>query len=450
MEITFLGAAGTVTGSKFLVRAGRTRVLVDCGLFQGFKEARLRNWEPFPVDLAGIDAVVLTHAHIDHSGCLPLLVKNGYGGPIYCTLPTRDLCNIMLPDSGRIHEEDARYANKKGYSRHHPALPLYTEKDGKAVIPRMKTLKFGQEQKIGDLSFHLSEAGHILGAGSIHLTTGRKSIYFSGDLGRDCDPLMRPPTAPEPADWIVMESTYGNREHADMEVIDAMESVAKRTLERGGTLLIPSFAVGRAQQIMFCLEEVFRRGNVERVPVYLDSPMATSASVIYTRHHAYHKLAPSELDKIGGHVHFVRTPDESKMLNFREGPMVIISASGMLTGGRVLHHLKVRAPVRNNTIFLPGFQAPGTRGARLVAGEPRIKVHGMYVDVEAEIVQIDAFSAHAGQRELLDWISKADGEQNGIFLVHGEPEASAQLKQLIEKRLRFDVTIPEHEQTFTL
>ncbi|MHC4958932.1 MAG: MBL fold metallo-hydrolase RNA specificity domain-containing protein [Planctomycetota bacterium] len=450
MEITFLGAARTVTGSRFLVRAGGTRVLIDCGLFQGFREARRKNWDPFAVPPDRIDAVILTHAHIDHSGYLPLLVKRGFTGPIYCTVPTRDLCSIMLPDSGRIHEEDARYANEKGYSRHHPALPLYTEKDGKAVIPQMHVVPFGLDQRIGELEFHFAEAGHILGAAGAHVRNGKRSIYFSGDIGRYADPIMRPPTAPEPADYIVMESTYGDRRHADLDVVEALEEVAGRTFERGGMLLIPSFAVGRAQTIMYCLDEMFRRGKVGRVPVYLDSPMATDATAIYDKHVDYHKLSADDVERVGRSVVFVRTPDESRALNFKPGPMVIISASGMLTGGRVLHHLKERAPVRSNTILLPGYQAPGTRGARLARGEPKIKVHGMYVDVEADVVQLDAFSAHAGQRELMEWIGHADGEQRKVFLVHGEVESAETLATLIRRRLRFEVVVPGHGDAFDL
>jgi len=450
MEITFLGAAETVTGSRFLLRAGGATILVDCGLFQGEKRLRLRNWNPLPFDPRSLDAVVLTHAHIDHSGYLPVLVREGFRGPIHCTAPTRDLCNIMLPDSGRIQEEDARYANKEGFSKHRPALPLYTEEDAQRVLPLLRGMGYGEGGSVGDVEFDFRPAGHILGAASARLRFEGKSMLFSGDLGSPGDVLLPDAEPPGEHDWIVMESTYGDRDREEVDVVDALEKIVVEALDRGGMLLIPSFAVGRAQKLVYCLEEIFRRGRVKRVPVYLDSPMAVDVTELYERHVAYHKLTKQECAKVCSSVRLVRTTDESKALNGKRGPMVIISASGMLTGGRVLHHVRQRAPDRKNTILLPGYQAPGTRGAALANGVDRIRIHGKNVEVEAQVRQIDVFSAHADQGELLDWIAAASAPPRNVFLVHGEPEASDALRYRIVDRTGFPVHIPEHRETFRL
>ena len=447
MEITFLGAAETVTGSRFLVKAGGATILVDCGLFQGEKRLRLRNWNRLPFDPRDVDAVVLTHAHIDHAGFLPVLVREGFDGPIHCTAPTRDLCRIMLPDSGRIQEEDARYANEKGFSKHRPALPLYTEADAERVLPLLKGVGFGEGIAVGEVQVDFRPAGHILGAASARLRFEGKSLLFSGDLGSPGDVLLPDPEPPGEHDWIVMESTYGDRDREEVDVVDALEAVVVQALDRGGMLLIPSFAVGRAQKLVYCLEQIFRRGDVERVPVYLDSPMAVDVTQLYETHCAFHTLSRNECAGIFGNVRLVRSTDESKALNGRRGPMVIISASGMLTGGRILHHIRQRAPDRKNTILLPGYQAPGTRGAALADGADRIKIHGKRVEIEAQVKQVDVFSAHADQRELLDWIGKAPAPPQSVFLVHGDPEASDALRRLIRDRHGFDVHIPEHRET---
>ena len=447
MEINFLGAAETVTGSRFLVKAGGATILVDCGLFQGEKRLRLRNWNRLPFDPRDVDAVVLTHAHIDHAGFLPVLVREGFDGPIHCTAPTRDLCRIMLPDSGRIQEEDARYANEKGFSKHRPALPLYTEADAERVLPLLKGVGFGEGIAVGEVQVDFRPAGHILGAASARLRFEGKSLLFSGDLGSPGDVLLPDPEPPGEHDWIVMESTYGDRDREEVDVVDALEAVVVQALDRGGMLLIPSFAVGRAQKLVYCLEQIFRRGDVERVPVYLDSPMAVDVTQLYETHCAFHTLSRNECAGIFGNVRLVRSTDESKALNGRRGPMVIISASGMLTGGRILHHIRQRAPDRKNTILLPGYQAPGTRGAALADGADRIKIHGKRVEIEAQVKQVDVFSDHADQRELLDWIGKAPAPPQSVFLVHGDPEASDALRRLIRDRHGFDVHIPEHRET---
>lgn len=450
MRLRFLGAAGTVTGSKFLVETERTRLLVDCGIYQGVKQLRLRNWKPPPFEPSELDAVVLSHAHLDHSGYLPALVRDGYRGPIHLTPPTRDLCRILLPDSGHIHEEDARYANRKKFSKHAPALPLYTEEDALRVFPQLSPVEFGDEVRIGDLVVRLSRAGHILGAASVSISDGRHQLLFSGDLGRRDDLLMPPPEPPGAPDWVVVESTYGDRSHAEVDPIEAVAEILARTAQRGGVLLIPSFAVGRAQTLLYCLHEIFARGFGPRVPVYLNSPMAGSVTDLYERHVDYHKLSAAECGAVCDVATFTKTVDESKALCERRGPLVIISASGMATGGRVLHHLKALAPDPGNTILLPGFQAPGTRGAALASGASSIKIHGAYVPVRAEVIQLDVFSAHADREDLLEWLVACERAPRRVFVAHGEPVASDALRLGIEEKLGYEAEVPEYLERFEL
>jgi len=402
LKLEFLGGAGTVTGSKFLVTAGNTRVLVDCGLYQGLKQLRLRNWSPPPVSPASLDAVVLTHAHIDHSGYLPALVNQGFRGPVYCSSATRDLCAILLPDSGHLQEEDARYANRRKFSKHHPALPLYTEEDAARVLPQLEPVPFGERLEIGALGVRLQRAGHILGAASALLEEGKRSVLFSGDLGRDDDLLMHPPELPGRPDWIVAESTYGDRSHGDADPVAVVAEVLARTNARGGTLLIPSFAVGRAQALLFCLHRIFEADATARVPVFVNSPMATDVTELYQRHIDDHRLGAGECAAMCGVATYTRSVDESRKLTALRGRMVVISASGMATGGRVLHHLKALAPDAHNTILLPGFQAAGTRGDAMARGAASVKIHGEQVPVRADVVPIDVFSAHADQEMVLE------------------------------------------------
>lgn len=450
VEITFLGGTGTVTGSKYLLTSKRTRILVDCGLFQGLKVLRLRNRQPLAVNLDELDAVVLTHAHIDHSGYLPVVVRNGFNGPVYCTPPTADLCDILLADSGYLQEEDARYANRKRFSKHEPALPLYTEDDGRRAAERLTAVDPCKKISIGDLTVELRPAGHILGAASVLVSDGSRSVLFSGDLGRSDDLLMHPPQAPGEPNCVLIESTYGDRDHADGDPVAALGEVVSRTTERGGTVLIPSFAVGRAQTLLLCLHRLFSTGAVKRVPVYLNSPMATDVTALYERHHAYHRLSEQDCAAMSSTAEMVRTIEESKQLNTRSGPMVIISASGMLTGGRVLHHLKSLAPSPGNTIVLPGYQAAGTRGAALAAGAEEVKIHGGYVPVRAEVVQFDMFSAHADRGDLLSWLGACERPPRSVFVVHGDPDASDALRLRIKEKLGFDASVPEHGQTIRL
>lgn len=450
MKIKFLGAVGTVTGSKFVVSTKNTRIMIDCGLFQGLKELRLKNWKPLPVDIKSIDAVVLTHAHIDHSGYVPALVRDGFTGPVYCSVPTKNLCSILLPDCGRINEEDAEYANRKGFSKHKPAKPIYTEEDATKSLKQFETIPLDKEFKLGELSISMSGAGHILGATSVRVSDGTKSVLFSGDVGRYSDLLENQPTDIPTADWVVMETTYGDRDHSTIDPIQQIADIVQKTSERGGTVLIPSFAVGRTQTLLYCLHQAFEKGYAKKVPVYVNSPMATKVTRLYQAHADWHRLTKDECDETCAIAKFVGTVEESKNLNKKKGPKVIISASGMLTGGRVLHHIKEFGPNSKNTILLPGFQAMGTRGASLANGAKSIKIHGNYVAINAEVIQLDMYSAHADKTELLRWLGANGQQHKKVFLVHGEPEARDNFRRLVEERYQFEVVIPEYNEEFEL
>jgi len=450
MKITFLGGVGTVTGSRFLIESGATRVLVDCGLYQGLKQLRLRNWRPTPFAPDSLDAVLLTHAHLDHSGYLPALARDGFGGPIHCTAPSGALCGILLPDSGYLNEEDARYANRKRFSKHEPALPLYTQEDAEAVLGQLRPRAFGEVLRVGELSVRFFPVGHILGAAGVEVRDRRHGVVFSGDLGRFDDLLMRPPEPPAEADWIVMESTYGDREHGEADPVAEIASVLRRTLERGGALLMPSFAVGRAQTLLFCLHRIFEQGLAPRVPVYVNSPMATNVTALYQRFHEFHRLSAEECASVCDVAEFVRDVEASKELSAKRGPMVIVSASGMATGGRVLHHLRALAPDPRNTILLPGFQAVGTRGAAIAAGAESVKIHGQLVPVRAEVIQLDLLSAHADRQDLIRWLGSAPRTPRRVFLVHGEPAAADALRFGIHERLGYEPTVPEYRDVAEL
>ncbi|MFZ5875453.1 MAG: MBL fold metallo-hydrolase [Nitrospirota bacterium] len=451
MDLRFLGAAGTVTGSKYLVNAGNRKVLVDCGLFQGFKHLRLRNWAPLPLDPATLDAVVLTHAHLDHSGYLPLLVKHGFAGPIYCTRATRELCRILLPDSGRLQEEDAAYANRQGFSKHKPALPLYTEKDAKHALRRLTPVAFEQDVDLGEgVSVRLSPAGHILGAALVTLRHAGTSILFSGDLGRQNDLLMPPPTVVRRADYLVVESTYGDRRHDPRDPQGVLAEICNRTFERGGAVIVPSFAVGRAQALMYCIYLLKEAKAIPDVPVYLNSPMAVNVTRVFHNHRGEHRLSPAQCDGMCNAARYVNTVEESKRLNTRHGPMIIIAGSGMATGGRVLHHLTAFAPEARNTILFAGFQAGGTRGAAMLNGAESVKIHGEYVPVRAEVVNIPNLSGHADSAEILDWLGRFEAPPRQAFVTHGEPTSADALRHRIEERLGWPVKVPDHQEHVTL
>ena len=447
MEITFLGAAGTVTGSKYLLRAGGSTVLVDCGLFQGLKELRLRNREPFPVPPESIDAVILTHAHLDHSGYLPALVREGFRGPVFCTPATAELCEILLLDSAHIQEEEAEFANRHRTSKHTPALPLYTILDAERAVERLRPVEWGTEARAAEgVSFRYDPAGHMSGAAMATVTAEGKTVLFSGDLGRPGDPLLPDPAPPREADYLLVESTYGNRMHYPGDPADELAEIVNRTVGDGGVVLIPAFAVGRAQLLMYHLHALKLAGRIPDVPVFLDSPMASRATAVFAEHPEAHHLTPEEVEAVVATAQPADTVKQSKAIDHMHVPRIVISASGMATGGRVLHHLKVFAPDPRNTVLFAGYQAVGTRGAQMVAGARTIRIHGEEIPVRANVEVLDGLSAHADYVEILEWLSKLPRAPKRTFIVHGEPAAAAALRDRIEERFRWHCVIPEHAQ----
>jgi metallo-beta-lactamase family protein len=445
MDLSFLGAAGTVTGSRYLVQAGQRQILLDCGLFQGLKQLRLRNWAPFPVDPSRIAATVLTHAHLDHSGYLPALVRDGFAGKVFCSDATRDLCGILLLDSAYLQEQDAEYANRRKFSKHKPALPLYTIPDAERALTRLVAVPFDKDHAVGEgARIRLRHAGHILGAAIVEFTWQGRRIVFSGDLGRYGDPTMFDPTPVATADYLVVESTYGNRRHDGRDPQDALLEIVERTVKRGGTLIIPAFAVGRAQTLLFHLYKLKTAGRLPNVPIYLNSPMAIDASDLLCRHIADQKLPAQACIDSCNIATYVRNVEASKALNNDATPKIIISASGMATGGRVLHHLKRFAPDRRSTILFSGFQAAGTRGAAMLAGAESIKIHGEHIPVRAEVDNLPMLSAHADADEILRWLRGFREPPRRTFITHGEPTAADVLRARIQDELGWNCRVPEH------
>lgn len=448
MELQFLGAAKTVTGSKYLIKAGNKKILIDCGLFQGLKPLRLLNWQNLPIDPASIDCVILSHAHIDHSGYLPLLVKNGFRGKIYCTKATRDLCALLLPDCGYLQEEEAALANRLGYSKHHPAFPLYTANDAEFAMEFFHPVDCGKPIIIDEeISFSFHYAGHILGASIIHFHHFETSLLFSGDLGRPNDPIMRPPVAPLPSDVLIIESTYGNRSHEKTDPLDILEDIINRAVLHQGTIIIPAFAVGRAQLILDFIYQLKKAARIGNIPVYMDSPMAAAATKIFLNYTNEHRLSKQTSIEVCKTAHYTATVMDSKALDQMDQAKIIISASGMATGGRVLHHLKAYLPDKKNIVIFAGFQAAGTRGDRLVRGEKQIKIHGQMISVNAEIIQLNNLSAHCDAEEMMLWLKKLPKPPRKVFITHGEFESALALKTRIEKEYGWDCTIPEYLQT---
>lgn len=453
MQITFWGAAETVTGSRFLVEAAGSRLLVDCGLFQGVKRQRERNWARFPVPPGSIDAIVLTHAHIDHSGYVPALVRDGFPGHVWCTESTRALAEILLPDSAYLQEEDARYANKRGSTKHHPALPLYTQADAERALKQFRAHGWDTPfEPVPGIEVRFSPAGHILGAASVLVTeleSGRSAL-FSGDLGRSDDVIMRPPAPPLAADHVIVESTYGNRTHPPDDPSDILAEVVSRTVARGGIVLVPVFAVGRAQSVLHVLARLRREHAIPEVPVYLNSPMAVNATELFLASRGEHRLDGEELADLADTVELVRSVEDSKKLTARSGPMVVLSASGMITGGRILHHLRQVAPDRRNTIVLAGFQAAGTRGEALQQGATTLRVFGEDVPVRAEVVSIDSLSAHADGDGLVSWLRAAPEAPRAVSVVHGEPASADTLRRRIGHELGWPASVAGYGESVTV
>ncbi len=459
--LTFLGATGTVTGSKYLLEAGGERLLVDCGLFQGEKELRLRNWNPLPIPPSSIQWLVLTHAHLDHTGYIPRLVKDGFKGLVYASAASMDLSKLVLPDSGHLQEEDAAYANKKGFSKHDPALPLYTYDE---AVKSLQSFRPIDESKPLELSEHFTvrcfPAGHILGARLIEVTAREngtvKRVLFSGDLGRFPQLILREPVVPEDGfDYMLLESTYGDRLHPHDDVGTRLAAIVESTAERGGTVVIPSFAVGRTQELLYLFRELIEQRKMHSLPIHVDSPMAIDVTDLYRRHREDHDLRTEALEAKGvkpfspPNLHFDKSVEESKALNDAHYPTVIISASGMATGGRVVHHLERCLPDHRNTILFVGFQAAGTRGKLIQSGQP-VKMHGQVVNIRARIETLEHLSAHADYGEILAWLHKFQKPPGKTFLVHGEPKAAESLHQKITQELKWDASVASYLQKVQL
>ncbi|MES2190982.1 MAG: MBL fold metallo-hydrolase [Pseudomonadota bacterium] len=452
MKIQFLGATDTVTGSKYLIRYGDYSVLVDCGLFQGYKPLRLRNWSPLPVVPSSINAVILTHAHIDHSGYLPLLASHGFRGKVFCTEGTADLCRILLPDAGHLQEEEAEYANRHGFSKHTPAKPLYTREDAERCLKLLHPVETGKRwHPVPGLTASLTPSGHMVGSSFVYLDNGSRSVLFSGDIGRPNDLILKPPANMEGADYLVVESTYGNRIHRESDPILALGEVINRTSARGGVVVIPAFAVGRAQTLMHCIQILKAQGIIPRgLPIYLNSPMAANATQVYLKHRTELRLTTAQCEAMSHTAHVVQSPEESRLLNARSGPMVIIAASGMATGGRVVHHLKAFAPDKRNSIVFAGFQSGGTRGAIIAGGAHAVRIHGEDVPIRAEVVMLDDLSAHADASEIIGWLQKFKSIPKQTFITHGEPAAADAMRQRIERELHWNCHLPFYLESIAL
>ena len=452
MQLTFLGATGTVTGSKYLLTYGNKRILVDCGLFQGLKQLRLKNWAPLPINPQEVDAVVLTHAHIDHSGYLPLFVKNGFNGKVYCSAATRDLCEVLLLDAAHLQEEEAKYANKGGFSKHNPALPLYTQADAQNALTLLRTVDYEQNIDLGyGLTMQLSPSGHILGSAFVRIFSNKTSIVFSGDIGRPHDVLMKAPNHIKQADYLVLESTYGNRLHEKSDPKLKLASIINQTIKNKGVLVIPVFAVGRAQELLYYIHLLKASNTIaNNIQVFLNSPMAVDATAIFNHFKDEHRLTPEQSHALCHTAHIVNSVEESKHLNESKGPMIILSASGMATGGRVIHHIKAFAPDAKNTILFAGFQAAGTRGAAMLDGVESIKIHGEYVPVRAKVEYLPNLSAHADYMEVIDWLKGFEVPPKKTFLTHGEPVAADAMRLHIQEQLHWQVVVPEYLESVYL
>jgi len=446
-----LGAADTVTGSRYLLTTGERRILIDCGLFQGYKVLRDRNWAPFPVAPSSIDAVVLTHAHLDHSGFLPALVRDGFAGRIHATAGTVDLAHLLLPDSGRLLEEEAAVHRRRGSTRHRDPRPLYTEADAERALTFFSPHPFEEDVELGDdCSVRFVPAGHIVGAAQLQLRVGSRRLHFTGDLGRSDDEIMRPPAPLEATDLLVTESTYGDRKHPTASPESELGEVVRRVCGGGGVVVIPAFAVGRAEALILHLSRLRQSGEIPDVPIYLNSPMAVEASRIYENHLDELRISAAEVAAMNGMVHLVRTVDESIQLNAKRGPMVIISASGMITGGRVLHHIAQFGPDARNAIVLSGYQAGGTRGAALAAGERSLRIFGRDIRIEAEVVQLESMSAHADADGVLAWMRSAPEPPRLTLVTHGEAHAADTLRARIQRELGWPVRVPGPLDTIDL
>lgn len=449
MKIRFLGAAGTVTGSRYLLSHNDTKILIDCGLFQGVKTIRSRNWKPFPASPREIQAVVLTHAHLDHSGYLPRLMREGFHGHIWSTPATKQLADILLIDSGNLQEEDARHANRFGYSKHEPAEPLYTSEDAEKVMRQFRTTEYGHPVKVGPFTISFSPAGHILGSSCVRVECEGKSITFSGDVGRPNDPVMNPPAPLRETDWLVIESTYGDRLHEKEDTAEVLAAIVNEAVNKGGTILMPSFAVGRSQVLMFLLTTLMARKQIPRIPIYLDSPMAIDVTDVFKHFHKEHKLSAAECETMCSHVLYTSTGEQSQAISNSTEPKIIIAGAGMLNGGRILHHLIAFGGDSRNTLVMTGYQAEGTRGRAMLDGADKLRIYGQEVDIRCRVAQLDGLSAHADYEELLAWLAPLVPPQQ-TFITHGEPVAADSLRQKLERQNGWNTIVPEQGDEFDL
>jgi metallo-beta-lactamase family protein len=462
MKITVLGAGRCVTGSKYLLAWKHFHALVDCGLFQGPAEYRRLNWKKLPHPAHEVDAVVLTHAHIDHSGFVPRLCREGFSGPIFCTPPTKSLLGVLLPDAAHINEEEARYANKKGYSKHKPALPLFRMADARDALRMLEPVPFDTWQELHPgIRFRYRRQGHILGAAAVELETKasggkHKTIYFSGDVGRYGVPILREPEPYPGSDVLFIESTYGDRFHGDGSPRTLLGEEIRAALNRGGVVLIPAFAIDRTQEILYLLHELMIDGDLPQIPIFLDSPMGIEATTLYTRYVAEHDaemrqfFAEQENPIFPPNLEVTPTSRDSRKLNSLQGPAIIISASGMATGGRILHHLKLRLPDKRNTVIFVGYQAHGTKGRRLIEGEEKVKIHGQWIPVNAHISTVTGLSAHADAGELMVWLSRRELEPDQVVLVHGEYEAQKAFAERLNEEFGWQPSIPDLGDTLSI
>ena len=478
ISLTFLGAARTVTGSKYLVESNGSRIMVDGGLFQGLKELRLRNWAEFPVPPSSIEAIVLTHAHLDHCGYLPRLVAQGFKGRIFCTQGTQDLCRIVLPDSGRIQEEDAEYANRRKFTKHAPALPLYREVDALRAVSQLQPVGYDRAMPVAKgIEVEFANAGHLLGSSYVRMKIDGRLIVFGGDLGRFGRPVLPDPTMADAADYLLVESTYGDRVHEQDDNGVRLEEIIKQTANRGGKLIIPAFAIGRVEELLYWVKRLEDEKRIPVLPVFVDSPMAAAALARYTErvHELDPEMHPEQRDDKAPHddaaphsaevrrriareerevcvfcterFRVIKSTEESKQLTASKTPSIVISASGMAEGGRVLHHLKAALPNAQNTVLFAGYQGAGTRGRRLVDGEKTVKIHGEWVPVAAAIERIDSMSAHADANEIMRWLGGFKTAPKQTFIVHGEPVAQDTLAARIQKELGWTARAPQHAET---
>jgi len=451
MRITFLGGTETVTGSKFLLETERTKVLIDCGLYQGYKWLRERNWQSLPLDIDKLDAVLLTHAHLDHSGYIPVLYKHGFRGPVFTHHATKALCQILLADSGHIQEEDAKYYSKHKLGKHERPEPLYDRHTAESSMALFQSVDFDEQVEVGDIRFHLQPAGHILGAASLIVEAEGKRIGFSGDVGRFDDVLMRPPRPLPELDLLLMESTYGNRQHDPQDAAQQLASVVNRVAKSGGVLLVPAFAVGRAQALQHLLASLMEQGAIPKLPIYLDSPMAIKVSDIFCQFSDQHRLSQEQCYRMCDVVTYTRTVDESKALAGQAFPHVIIAGSGMATGGRILHHFKRLLSDSRTTVLFTGYQAGGTRGAKMLEGVGSVKIHGSWIPLRAEVEVISGLSGHADYLELTEWLHQSKlARTTPIKLIHGDPEALEGLRGHLQENTEFEVDVAGYRDILRL